>query len=78
MTRMATITIRDLDELVIERLRFRAELKGISLEEAARQVLAEATKPTLAEIAARAAEIRASQKPHKSNAVDLIREDRDR
>jgi hypothetical protein len=33
---------------------------------------------TRAEIAARAAQIRASQKLNKTNAADLIREDRDR
>ena len=75
---MATIIIRNLDELVAERLRLRARLKGVSVEEEARRVLDEGTKMTRAEISARAAAIRASQKPHKSNAADLIREDRER
>ena len=78
IARMATIIIRNLDELVAERLRLRAKLKGVSVEEEARRVLDEGTKLTRAEIAARAAEIRASQKLNKTNAVDLIREDRDR
>jgi plasmid stability protein len=75
---MATIIIRNLDDLVAERLRLRARLKGVSVEEEARRVLDEGTRLTRKEIAARAAEIRASQKPHKSNAADLIREDRER
>lgn len=75
---MATIIIRNLDDLVAERLRLRAKLKGVSVEEEARRVLDEGTKLTRAEIAARAASIRASQKLNKTNAVDLIREDRDR
>ena len=75
---MATIIIRNLDNLVAERLRLRARQKGISVEEEARRVLDEGTKITRAEIAARAAQIRASQKPHKSNAAALIREDRER
>ena len=75
---MATIIIRNLDDLVAERLRLRARLKGVSVEEEARRVLDEGTKLTRAEVAARAAAIRASQKLHKSNAVDLIREDRER
>jgi plasmid stability protein len=75
---MATIIIRNLDDLVAERLRLRARLKGVSVEEEARRVLDEGTKLTREEIAARAAQIRASQKLHKSNAADLIREDRER
>jgi plasmid stability protein len=75
---MATIIIRNLDDLVAERLRLRARLKGVSVEEEARRVLDEGTRLTREEIAARAAQIRASQKIHKSNAADLIREDRER
>ncbi|HEV8142740.1 MAG TPA: hypothetical protein VGQ77_07755 [Methylomirabilota bacterium] len=75
---MATIIIRNLDDLVAERLRLRARLKGVSVEEEARRVLDEGTRLTREEIAARAAQIRASQKLHKSNAADLIREDRER
>lgn len=75
---MATIIVRNLDELVAERLRLRARMKGISVEEEARRVLDEGTQITRAEIAARAAQIRASQKLNKTNAAELIREDRDR
>ena len=75
---MATIIIRNLDDLVAARLRLRARLKGVSVEEEARRVLDEGTKLTRVEIAARAAAIRATQKLNKTNATDLIREDRDR
>jgi hypothetical protein len=50
----------------------------VSIEEEARRILEEGTRLTRAEIAARAAEIRASQKLHETDADDLIREDRDR
>ena len=73
---MATLLIRDLDEQVIERLRLRAKLKGTSLEEEARRLLAENTRFTREEFAAFAAEMRARQRPHKTRAADLIRKDR--
>jgi hypothetical protein len=50
----------------------------VSVEQEARRILAEATRPTRAELAARAAAIRARQRPHQSRAVDLIRNDRSR
>jgi antitoxin FitA len=75
---MATIVIRNLDDEVAERLRLQARLHGVSLEQEARQVLTDGTRLTRAEIARRAAAIRARQRPHRSRGVDLIREDRDR
>lgn len=75
---MASIVIRNLDELVAERLRLQARLHGVSVEEEARRILDEGTRLTRRQIAAEAAAIRAEQKPHHSRAVDLIREDRDR
>lgn len=75
---MATIIIRNLDDEVAERLRLQARLRGVSVEQEARRVLAEGTRPSRAEIAARAAAIRARQRPHRSRSVDLIREDRER
>ena len=75
---MASIVIRNLDELVAERLRLQARLHGVSVEEEARRILDEGTRLTRRQIAAEAAAIRAEQKPHRSRAVDLIREDRDR
>ena len=74
---MATIIIRNLDDEVVERLRLQARLRGVSVEEEARRVLAEGTRVSRSEIAARAAAIRARQRPHPSLGVDLIREDRE-
>jgi len=75
---MATIIIRNLDDEVAERLRLQARLRGVSVEQEARRVLAEGTRLTRQEIAARAAAIRARQRPSRVSSVDLIREDRDR
>jgi len=75
---MATIIIRNLDDEVAERLRLQARLNGVSVEQEARRLLAMGTRTSRADIAARAAAIRARQQPHRSRGVDLIREDRDR
>jgi plasmid stability protein len=75
---MATIIIRNLDDEVAERLRLQARLRGVSLEQEARRIIAEGTQASRAEIAARAAAIRARQRVHRSRGVDLIREDRER
>lgn len=75
---MATIIIRNLDDEVADRLRLQARLRGVSVEQEARRLLAEGTHVTRAEIAARAASIRARQRPHRSRVVDLVREDRER
>jgi len=75
---MATLLIRNLDEIVAERLRVQARLKGVSVEEEARRVLAEGTVVTRQEALERMAAIRSRQKLNKTRAVDLIREDRDR
>jgi plasmid stability protein len=75
---MATIIIRNLDEDVAERLRLQARLRGVSVEQEARRVLADGTRVSREEIAARAAAIRARQRPHRSRGVELIREDRER
>ena len=75
---MATIIIRNLDDEVAERLRLQARLRGVSVEQEARRLLAEGTQVSRKEIAVRAAVIRARQRPHRSRGVDLIREDRER
>jgi len=75
---MGQILIRNLDDLVLARLRLRAKSKGTSLEQEARSILNEAASLTRAEFADRAAAIRARQPRNKTRAVDLIREDRDR
>ena len=75
---MATIIIRNLDDEVADRLRLQARLHGVSVEQEARRVLADGTRVSRADIAARAAAIRAHQRPHRSSGVELIREDRAR
>jgi plasmid stability protein len=75
---MATIIIRNLDDEVAERLRLQARLRGVSVEQEARQVLADGTRVSRSEIAARAAAIRARQRPHRSRGTESIREDRER
>ena len=75
---MATIIIRNLDDEVIERLRLQARLRGVSVEQEARRVLADGTRVSRAEIATQAAAIRGRQRPHRSNGADSIREDRAR
>jgi plasmid stability protein len=78
LANMATIIIRNLDDQVAERLRLQARLKGVSLEQEARRILSEGSAITRREVAARAAAVRARQRPNTSRAVDLIREDRNR
>jgi plasmid stability protein len=75
---MATIIIRNLDDEVAERLRLQARLRGVSVEQEARRVLAEGTKLSRREIAAQAAAMRARQPRSTVSGADLIREDRDR
>jgi len=75
---MASMLIRNLDEKVATRLRLRARLRGVSVEEEARRVLTEGTRMGREEIAEIARAIRARQRPHRTRAEDLIREDRER
>jgi plasmid stability protein len=75
---MAQILVRNLDDAVVDRLKLRAQAKGTSLEQEARTILTEASQMTRAEVAKRLEEFRARQKPNKTRAADLIREDRDR
>lgn len=74
---MATLLIRNLEDQVAERLRLQAKRKGVSVEEEARRLLTEGTRLSRREFAAEATAMRARQRPNKTRAVDLIREDRD-
>ena len=77
---MATVTIRNLDEAIVERLKFRAKQHDRSLESELRQVLNEAANgigPT--EFSAVAARIRALAEHSPSmDSTALIREGRGR
>ncbi len=75
---MANMVIRNLDDTVAARLRLQARLRGVSVEQEARRLLAQGTAISRREVAARARAIRARQKRHRSRAVDLVREDRTR
>lgn len=78
MSAMATIIIRNLDETVAERLKLQARLKGVSVEEEARRLLAEGTKVSRKEIARQARAMRARLRVDPTPAAAYIREDRDR
>jgi plasmid stability protein len=75
---MASMIIRNLDEQVARRLRLLARLKGVSVAQEARRILAAGTAITRADIVTRARAIRARQKRHRSRASKLVREDRQR
>lgn len=75
---MAQILVRNIEDRVLDVLRMKAKMKGVSLESEARRILGEAALMSRQEFAARAALIRSQQRPNKTRAADLIREDRDR
>jgi len=60
---MATLLIRNLEDQVAERLRLQARLKGVSVEEEARRLLAEGTRLSRREFAAEAAAMRRDSAP---------------
>jgi antitoxin FitA len=74
---MGQVLVRNLDDLVIETLRRRAERHGRSLEQELRVVLTEAAAPTTAERLALVDEIRAMTPSRLSDSTPLIRDDRD-
>lgn len=77
---MAQVVIRNIDDAVIERLRARARAKKQSLEQTLREVLADAARPSRAELLTEMARIRAMAPPRPKDAptvVELIRQGRD-
>lgn len=78
MSAMATIIIRNLGEWIAERLKLQAKLKGVSVEEEARRILAEGTKISRKEVVEQARAMRARLKFDPRPAAQYIREDRDR
>jgi len=78
---MAEFKIRNRDEHVARALRTRARADGISVEEAARQALAESVARKQLAFARRAAACRAatrrSRRRHASDSAALIRRERD-
>lgn len=77
---MAQVLVRNLDDEVVRRLKQQAALKNRSLEAEVREILAQAAKPTHAELIA---EITARRErigrlaPGAQDAVALIQEGRD-
>ena len=76
------VIIRNVDDRVLERLKARATAQRKSLEQALRDLLTEAAKPSRAELLAELERIRAMTPPHQPGAAyptaeQLIREDRD-
>ena len=79
---MGQVVIRNIDDDVLERLKQRAAAQHKSLEQSLRDVLAEAAKPSRAELLAELDRIRAMTPPRKPDvryptAEELIREDLD-
>jgi plasmid stability protein len=76
------VVIRNIDDRVLERLRARAMAQRKSLEQALRDLLTDAAKPSRAELLAELERIRAMTPPRAPGVVyptaeQLIREDRD-
>jgi plasmid stability protein len=77
---MGNLSIRNLDDAVIDRLKTRASRHGRSMEEEVRSIVSEAVKPSRAEWLARLDKIKANltkQGRTFSDSSVLIREDRD-
>jgi len=80
---MGQVVIRNIDERLIERLKARALAQRKSLEQSLRDLLAEAARPSRAELLAELDRIRAMTPSPRGGvafppAEQLIREDRDR
>lgn len=79
---MGQVIIRNLDNQIIESHRTRAKMRGVSLEQELRDVLAQTAKPSRAELLGEMDRIRAlTPKPspgqHAVSAEELVREGRD-
>ena len=77
---MATVTIRNLDGEIVERLKYKAKQNGRSLEAEVREILKQAAdRKTTEELLAIADRI-AAMTPDvpQTDSAELIREDRDR
>jgi plasmid stability protein len=77
---LAQVVIRNLDDVVVERLRARAAAERKSLEQKLREVLADAARPLPADVLAELARCRAMSPPVPAGAPlaeDIVREIRD-
>ena len=79
---MGQVVIRNIDDLVLQRLKARAAEQHKSLEQSLRDLLAAAAKPNRAELLAEVERIRAMTPPRRPGkryptAEQLVRESRD-
>ena len=74
---MGQILVRNLDDAVIASLKRRAQMRRSSLEQTAREILAEAARPSKEEAWAALDRIRAMSKPSTLNSIDILRAFRD-
>ena len=79
---MGQVVIRNIDDAVLERLKVKAAEQHKSLEQSLREILAEAAKPSRAELLVEVERIRAKTRPpppggRYPSAEEMIREDRD-
>jgi len=79
---MGQVVIRNIDDLVLERLKARAAEQHKSLEQSLRELLTQAAKPSRSELIAEVDRIRAMTPPrkpgdHYPSAEEMVREDRD-
>jgi plasmid stability protein len=79
---MGQVVIRNIDDLVLERLKARAAEQHKPLEQSLRELLTQAAKPSRAELLAELERIRAMTPEPKPgvtypSAEEMIREDRD-
>ncbi len=76
---MAQIIVRNLDDVVVERLKARARANDRSLEAEVRQILEHSAKVDMAEARRMVLETRRKLQGRKfADSTQLIREDRDR
>lgn len=76
---MGQVIVRNLDDETIVALKARAAMRGNSLEQELRGILAQVTRPGPKERLALADEIRAmTPRKRQSNSTALVREDRER
>jgi plasmid stability protein len=76
---MGQVIVRNLDDHIITALKTKAEMRGHSLEQELRGILAEAAKPTIEDRRTLIDHIRAmTPSTPQTDSTILLREDRDR
>ncbi len=76
---MGQVIVRNLDDHVIAALKTKAEMRGHSLEQELRGILAEAAKPTVEDRRKLVDHIRAmTPSTSQTDSTTLLRQDRDR